>query len=197
MWQCWQFRLNVTIFQPTISKKQSQVWKWNPLCSLLQSPPACSSIWRTRSSREGSLWCLSAKWNTTPRWCPPPSGWEMTTSFPTTRGRRQIFSSLEWHCCSDGAAAFIGDLFVSFRFVLGSDSLMITEVTVSDEGMYTCIVNTTLDHVSASAELTVVGKFRFLSEHWAAAHCSWSAPQLQPASIQPDGDWNLRAAGDF
>ncbi|XP_075905743.1 neuronal cell adhesion molecule-like isoform X3 [Nelusetta ayraudi] len=42
------------------------------------------------------------------------------------------------------------------RFVLGSDSLVISEVTESDEGLYTCIVNTTLDHVSASAELTVV-----------------------------------------
>lgn len=48
---------------------------------------------------------------------------------------------------------------VSFRFVLGSDSLVISEVTESDEGLYTCIVNTTLDHVSASAELTVVGRF--------------------------------------
>lgn len=49
---------------------------------------------------------------------------------------------------------------MSFRFVLGSDSLVISEVTESDEGLYTCIVNTTLDHVSASAELTVVGRFR-------------------------------------
>lgn len=49
---------------------------------------------------------------------------------------------------------------VSFRFVLDSDSLVISEVTESDEGLYTCIVNTTLDHVSASAELTVVGRSR-------------------------------------
>lgn len=51
-------------------------------------------------------------------------------------------------------------LLVSFRFVLGSDSLTISEVTESDEGLYTCIVNTTLDHVSATAKLTVVGRFR-------------------------------------
>lgn len=49
---------------------------------------------------------------------------------------------------------------VSFRFVLGSDSLVISEVTESDEGLYACIVNTTLDHVSASAKLTVVGRSR-------------------------------------
>uniref|UniRef100_A0A665X4B5 Neuronal cell adhesion molecule n=1 Tax=Echeneis naucrates TaxID=173247 RepID=A0A665X4B5_ECHNA len=37
------------------------------------------------------------------------------------------------------------------------DSLTITDVTESDAGMYTCITNTSLDHDSASAELTVVG----------------------------------------
>lgn len=54
-------------------------------------------------------------------------------------------------------------LCLSHRFVLGSDSLVISEVTESDEGLYTCIVNTTLDHVTASAELTVVGRFRPLA----------------------------------
>ncbi|XP_078804646.1 neuronal cell adhesion molecule isoform X27 [Oryzias latipes] len=42
------------------------------------------------------------------------------------------------------------------RFVVGAESLTITNVVDSDAGMYTCIMNTTLDHVSASAELTVV-----------------------------------------
>ncbi|XP_058500572.1 neuronal cell adhesion molecule-like isoform X17 [Solea solea] len=42
------------------------------------------------------------------------------------------------------------------RFVVDSDSLTIMDVTESDAGVYTCIVNTTLDHDSASVELTVV-----------------------------------------
>ncbi|XP_029378081.1 neuronal cell adhesion molecule isoform X6 [Echeneis naucrates] len=42
------------------------------------------------------------------------------------------------------------------RFIVGYDSLTITDVTESDAGMYTCITNTSLDHDSASAELTVV-----------------------------------------
>lgn len=33
-------------------------------------------------------------------------------------------------------------------------------MTENDAGVYTCITNTTLDQDSASAELTVVGKFR-------------------------------------
>ncbi|XP_029378082.1 neuronal cell adhesion molecule isoform X7 [Echeneis naucrates] len=44
------------------------------------------------------------------------------------------------------------------RFIVGYDSLTITDVTESDAGMYTCITNTSLDHDSASAELTVVEK---------------------------------------
>ncbi|XP_054631437.1 neuronal cell adhesion molecule-like isoform X5 [Dunckerocampus dactyliophorus] len=42
------------------------------------------------------------------------------------------------------------------RFIVDSDSLTITGVTEGDAGVYTCIMNTTLDHDSASAELTVV-----------------------------------------
>ncbi|XP_036068189.1 neuronal cell adhesion molecule isoform X13 [Oryzias melastigma] len=42
------------------------------------------------------------------------------------------------------------------RFTVEPESLTITDVMDSDAGMYTCIINTTLDHVSASAELTVV-----------------------------------------
>lgn len=49
-----------------------------------------------------------------------------------------------------------GDLPDDDRFVIGEDSLTISDVTEADEGMYTCIVNTTLDQDSASAMLTVV-----------------------------------------
>ncbi|XP_047451806.1 neuronal cell adhesion molecule-like isoform X14 [Mugil cephalus] len=49
-----------------------------------------------------------------------------------------------------------GELPDDERFTVGSDSLTITDVTESDEGEYKCIMNTTLDHDSASATLTVV-----------------------------------------
>ncbi|XP_041652036.1 neuronal cell adhesion molecule-like isoform X7 [Cheilinus undulatus] len=49
-----------------------------------------------------------------------------------------------------------GELPDDERFYVDSDSLTITEVTENDAGVYTCIMNTTLDHDSASAELTVV-----------------------------------------
>lgn len=42
------------------------------------------------------------------------------------------------------------------RFVVGEESLMIKDVVDEDEGTYTCYMNTTLDHDSASAMLTVV-----------------------------------------
>ncbi|XP_041933918.1 neuronal cell adhesion molecule a isoform X7 [Alosa sapidissima] len=42
------------------------------------------------------------------------------------------------------------------RFVIGADTLTISDVTEADEGTYTCIMNTTLDQDSASATLTVV-----------------------------------------
>uniref|UniRef100_A0A8C5FI46 Neuronal cell adhesion molecule n=1 Tax=Gadus morhua TaxID=8049 RepID=A0A8C5FI46_GADMO len=45
------------------------------------------------------------------------------------------------------------------RFIVDSDTLTIAEVTEGDEGVYTCIMNTTLDHDSASAELSVVGTY--------------------------------------
>ncbi|CAJ1056296.1 neuronal cell adhesion molecule-like isoform X12 [Xyrichtys novacula] len=49
-----------------------------------------------------------------------------------------------------------GELPDDERFIVDSDSLTITQVTEIDAGVYTCIMNTTLDHDSASAELTVV-----------------------------------------
>ncbi|XP_046715114.1 neuronal cell adhesion molecule a isoform X18 [Silurus meridionalis] len=49
-----------------------------------------------------------------------------------------------------------GELPDDERFVVGSDSLTIREVTENDEGTYTCVMNTTLDQDSASAQLTVV-----------------------------------------
>lgn len=48
-----------------------------------------------------------------------------------------------------------------YRLILDTDSLTITDVTEDDAGVYTCIVNTTLDHDSASAELTVIGMYHF------------------------------------
>ncbi|KAK6319831.1 hypothetical protein J4Q44_G00089380 [Coregonus suidteri] len=49
-----------------------------------------------------------------------------------------------------------GELPDDERFVVDSDSLTINDVTENDAGTYTCIMNTTLDQDSASAELTVV-----------------------------------------
>ncbi|XP_019934672.1 neuronal cell adhesion molecule-like isoform X11 [Paralichthys olivaceus] len=49
-----------------------------------------------------------------------------------------------------------GELPDDERLIVDADSLTITDVTESDAGVYTCIMNTTLDHDSASAELTVV-----------------------------------------
>ncbi|XP_075945507.1 neuronal cell adhesion molecule-like isoform X10 [Anarhichas minor] len=51
-----------------------------------------------------------------------------------------------------------GELPDDERLIVGSDSLTIIDVTESDAGVYTCIMNTTLDHDSASAELTVVDR---------------------------------------
>ncbi|XP_071374136.1 neuronal cell adhesion molecule-like isoform X14 [Centroberyx affinis] len=51
-----------------------------------------------------------------------------------------------------------GELPDDERFIVDSDSLTIADVVESDEGVYTCIMNTTLDHDSASAELTVVDR---------------------------------------
>uniref|UniRef100_A0A672U465 Neuronal cell adhesion molecule n=1 Tax=Strigops habroptila TaxID=2489341 RepID=A0A672U465_STRHB len=44
------------------------------------------------------------------------------------------------------------------EFLVGKDNLTIMNVTDKDDGTYTCIVNTTLDSVSASAVLTVVAR---------------------------------------
>ncbi|XP_028440907.1 neuronal cell adhesion molecule isoform X3 [Perca flavescens] len=49
-----------------------------------------------------------------------------------------------------------GELPNDERLIVGFDSLTITDVTENDAGVYTCIMNTTLDHDSARAELTVV-----------------------------------------
>ncbi|XP_029490787.1 neuronal cell adhesion molecule isoform X9 [Oncorhynchus nerka] len=49
-----------------------------------------------------------------------------------------------------------GELPDDERFVVDSDSLTITDVSENDAGTYTCIMITTLDQDSASAELTVV-----------------------------------------
>ncbi|XP_043083887.1 neuronal cell adhesion molecule isoform X8 [Puntigrus tetrazona] len=49
-----------------------------------------------------------------------------------------------------------GELPDDERFRVDSDSLTIRDVTESDAGTYTCIMNTTLDQDSASAQLTVV-----------------------------------------
>ncbi|XP_071753595.1 neuronal cell adhesion molecule-like isoform X10 [Centroberyx gerrardi] len=49
-----------------------------------------------------------------------------------------------------------GELPDDERFIVDSDSLTIADVIENDEGVYTCIMNTSLDHDSASAELTVV-----------------------------------------
>uniref|UniRef100_A0A3Q1FT36 Neural cell adhesion molecule L1 n=1 Tax=Acanthochromis polyacanthus TaxID=80966 RepID=A0A3Q1FT36_9TELE len=51
-----------------------------------------------------------------------------------------------------------GELPDDERFEVGTDSLIIKDVTDEDEGTYTCIMNTTLDQDSASAMLTVVEK---------------------------------------
>lgn len=45
------------------------------------------------------------------------------------------------------------------RFLVGADTLTISDVTDGDEGTYTCMMNTSLDMDSASAMLTVVGTF--------------------------------------
>lgn len=70
------------------------------------------------------------------------------------------------------------------RFIVDLDSLTITDVTENDVGVYTCIMNTTLDHDSASAELTVVGMC-----HYAEAQFHWLIKQTQTLSkgiVSPD-----------
>lgn len=52
-------------------------------------------------------------------------------------------------------------MYCNCRFIVGKHNLTIMNVTDKDGGAYTCIANTTLDSVSASAVLTVVGKIYF------------------------------------
>ena len=44
------------------------------------------------------------------------------------------------------------------RFTGDKDHLVVADVNDNDGGTYTCVANTTLDNVSASAVLSVVGK---------------------------------------
>lgn len=44
------------------------------------------------------------------------------------------------------------------RFTIDKDHLVVTDVSDDDSGTYMCVANTTLDNVSASAVLIVVGK---------------------------------------
>ncbi|XP_075713177.1 neuronal cell adhesion molecule isoform X2 [Rhinoderma darwinii] len=48
------------------------------------------------------------------------------------------------------------ELPVDERYTFEKERLMIKNITEKDKGMYTCVANTTLDSVSASAELSVV-----------------------------------------
>ncbi|XP_077121218.1 neuronal cell adhesion molecule isoform X18 [Ranitomeya variabilis] len=48
------------------------------------------------------------------------------------------------------------ELPVDERYTFEKERLMIRNITEKDKGMYTCVANTTLDRVSASAELSVV-----------------------------------------
>ncbi|XP_073429377.1 neuronal cell adhesion molecule isoform X11 [Dendrobates tinctorius] len=50
------------------------------------------------------------------------------------------------------------ELPVDERYTFEKERLMIRNVTEKDKGLYTCVANTTLDRVSASAELSVVDR---------------------------------------
>lgn len=81
------------------------------------------------------------------------------------RGQPSRDASFLVHWCIFAALQLEKKILCKFsvsRLILESDSLTITEVTDSDAGVYTCITNTTLDQDSASAELTVVGRFSSL-----------------------------------
>ncbi|XP_039616867.1 neuronal cell adhesion molecule a isoform X17 [Polypterus senegalus] len=66
------------------------------------------------------------------------------------------------------------------RFVVGKDSLTITDVTEADEGTYTCIANTSLDKDIARAELTVVdypdppSDLELTDEHERSIQLTWT-----------------------
>lgn len=68
------------------------------------------------------------------------------------------------------------------RFSIDSDRLTITDVTENDAGVYTCIMNTTLDHDSASAELTVVGEFSLAGASVSLTHQTNSGRIKAPVS---------------
>ncbi|KAM4037287.1 neuronal cell adhesion molecule isoform 8-T8 [Anomaloglossus baeobatrachus] len=50
------------------------------------------------------------------------------------------------------------ELPIDERYTFEKERLMIRNITEKDKGMYTCVANTTLDRVSASAELSVVDR---------------------------------------
>ncbi|XP_056429912.1 neuronal cell adhesion molecule isoform X9 [Hyla sarda] len=50
------------------------------------------------------------------------------------------------------------ELLADDRYILEKERLTIKNITEKDKGMYTCVANTTLDRVSASAELSVVDR---------------------------------------
>lgn len=54
----------------------------------------------------------------------------------------------------------------NYRATVDKDHLVVADVSDDDGGIYTCVANTTLDSVSASAVLRVVGK------NWTCT-CNW------------------------
>lgn len=49
-------------------------------------------------------------------------------------------------------------MFCWFRYFVDGNKLQIMNVNLSDQGMYTCIAQTSLDQDNATALLTVLGK---------------------------------------
>lgn len=78
-----------------------------------------------------------------------------------------LFYQVHQDACLLGRQSSVSCVFMSFRllsvcsvyrFSVDKDHLVVTDVSDDDGGMYTCAANTTLDSVSASAVLRVVGK---------------------------------------
>uniref|UniRef100_A0A8C4RE50 Neuronal cell adhesion molecule n=1 Tax=Erpetoichthys calabaricus TaxID=27687 RepID=A0A8C4RE50_ERPCA len=76
------------------------------------------------------------------------------------------------------------------RFVVGKDSLTITDVTEVDEGTYTCIANTSLDKDIARAELTVVdypdppSDLELTDEHERSIQLTWTPGEDNNSPIE-------------